>query len=245
MSADTIAALTGLAEEYHAIAHNLSNSATAGYKRLFGRYTGSGVTAKAGAGGETAGAEAAGSAPTASTGIDFSQGRLVRTGRTLDVALSGKGFFVVETDGGERYTRNGVFRANAEGQLVDGSGHTVAGEGGPVILPGSVSPTEIEIAADGRILAGGTAIGQLRVVEFEDPSVLTAQGAGAFVAPSDARPTAAENTTVQQGFQEASNVDAVTELVGLIKVTRLYQANIHTMASGKDRTRDLLRVARA
>ncbi len=242
MSTDTIAALTGLAEEYHAIAHNLSNAGTTGYKRVLGRYTGPGVMAGAGDAGATSGP---GSAPEVSTGIDFSQGRLVRTGRPLDVALSGKGFFVIETDQGERYTRNGVFRAGPQGQLVDGSGRTVAGEGGPVILPATVSPTEIQIAADGRILAGGTAVGQLRIVEFEDPSVLTSQGAGAFVGPEGAQPTPAENTTVQQGFQEASNVDAVTELVGLIKVSRLYQANIHTMASGKDRTKALLGVAMA
>ena len=241
MSAETIAALTGLADEYHAIAHNLSNASTTGYKRVLGRYTGPGALASTGGAATTGG----GSAVDVSTGIDFSQGRLVRTGRPLDVALSGKGFFVVETDRGERYTRNGVFRADPQGQLVDGSGRTVAGEGGPVILPATVSPTEIQIAADGRILAAGTAVGQLRIVEFEDPSVLTSEGSGAFVAPADARPTAAENTTAQQGFQEASNVDAVTELVGLIKVTRLYQANIHTMASGKDRTKALLGVAMA
>ncbi|MFO8012997.1 MAG: flagellar hook basal-body protein [Phycisphaerae bacterium] len=243
MSENTIAALSGLAEEYHAIAHNLANANTTGYKRLIGTYTGPG--ASAGTAGEAAAAGDTGPVPQASMGIDFSQGRIVHTGRRLDAALSGKGFFVIETDQGERYSRNGAFRADAQGQLVDGSGRTVAGEGGPIIIPGSVSPTEIAIDADGRLLAGGTAIGQLRIVEFEDASVLTPEGAGAFVAPDGARPAPAENTTVQQGFQEASNVDAVTELVGLIKVTRLYQANIHTMASGKDRTKDLLRVAMA
>jgi flagellar basal body rod protein FlgG len=244
VSEETIAALTGLANEYHAIAHNLANANTTGYKRLYGTYTAEGTGV--GTAGEPVGTTGGtGPAPHELTGIDFSQGRIVRTGRSLDVALSGKGFFVIETDRGERYSRNGVFRTNAQGQLVDGSNRTVAGEGGPIIIPGTVSPTEITIDADGRILAGETAVGQLRIVEFEDVSVLTPEGAGAFVAPDGARPAAAENTTVQQGFQEASNVDAVTELVGLIKVTRLYQANIHTMASGKDRTRNLLRVAMA
>jgi flagellar basal body rod protein FlgG len=241
VSENTIAALTGLADEYHAIAHNLANANTAGYKRLIGTFTDTGSAADetpAPAGGN-------GADPRVATGIDFSQGRLVRTGRSLDVALSGDGFFVIETDRGERYSRNGVFRTGPQGQLVDGLGRTVAGEGGPIILPGSVSPTEVHIAPDGRILAGGTAVGQLRIVEFEDPSVLTAEGSGAFVAPAAAQPAAAENTTVEQGFQEASNVDAVTELVGLIKVTRMYQANVHVMAGGKDRTKALLGVAMA
>jgi len=244
VSTDTIAALTGLSNEYHAIAHNLANTNTAGYKRLVGACTGSGASAGP-SGGADAGTGGATSAPEVTTGIDFSQGRLVHTGRSLDVALSGKGFFVVETDQGERYTRNGVFRTNAQGQLVDGSGRTVAGEGGPVIIPGTVSPMEVQVAPDGRILAAGSAIGSLRIVEFEDPSALKPAGAGVFVAPADARPATAENTTVQQGFQEASNVDAVTELVGLIKVTRLYQANIQVMANGKDRTKALLRIAMA
>ena len=243
MSTDTIAALTGLADEYHAIAHNLANANTTGYKRLVGTFTGGG--ASPGEAAESAAEDGAASVPQASTGIDFSQGRLVRTGRSLDAALSGKGFFVLETDRGERYTRNGVFRADAQGQLVDGSGRTVAGQGGPVTVPTSVSPMQVEIAPDGRILAGGTAIGQLRIVEFEDPAVLEPEGSGAFVAPADARPAPAENTTVQQGFQEASNVDAVTELVGLIQVTRLYQANVQVMANTGSRAKDLLRIAMA
>jgi len=243
MSTDTIAALTGLAEQYHAIAHNLANADTAGYKRLVGTYTGTGPMPAAS---DVANAMGGGApAPEAATGIDFSQGRLVRTGRSLDAALSGKGFFVLETDQGERYTRKGVFRANAQGQLVDGAGRTVAGEGGPVILPPSVSPMEVEMGPDGRILAAGMTIGTLRIVEFENPSVLEPAGSGLFTAPENARPAPAEDTTVQQGFQEASNVDAVTELVGLIKVTRLYQANVQVRAKGGDRAKDLLRIAMA
>jgi len=245
MSTDTISALTGLADEYYAIAHNLANANTTGYKRLVGTFTGGGASPGEAAESSSAATGEAASAPQASTGIDFSQGRLVRTGRSLDAALSGKGFFVLETDRGERYTRNGVFRADAQGQLVDGSGRTVAGEGGPVMIPTSVSPMQVVIAPDGRILAGGTAIGRLRIVEFEDPSVLEPEGSGAFVAPAGARPAPAENTTVQQGFQEASNVDAVTELVGLIQVTRLYQANVQVMADTGDRAKDLLRIAMA
>jgi flagellar basal-body rod protein FlgG len=103
--------------------------------------------------------------------------------------------------------------------------------------------TQVAIGPDGRVMAGGVPIGHLRVVEFEDPAVLEPDGYSAFVAPETARPDAAQATTVQQGFQEASNVDAVTELVGLIKVTRLYQANIQVMADSGSRGKDLLRLA--
>jgi len=234
VSTETVATLTG--------------ANTTGYKRLVGTFTrgvqasGGGAAAAVAGDGKTSGP----AAPKASTGIDFSQGRLVHTGRTLDAALAGKGFFVLETDQGERYTRNGVFRTGPNGQLVDGLGRTVAGQGGPITIPASVSPMTVQIGADGRIFAAGTMIGQLRIVEFEDPSVLEPTGSGAFAAPDGAGPPAdAQDTTVQQGFQEASNVDAVTELVGLIKVTRLYQANIQVMAEGGDRAKALLRIAMA
>ncbi len=246
MSTETVATLTALAEEYRAIAHNLANANTAGYKRLVGTLTQPTPAGEAGAVAPSAGQDQTPApAAEASTGIDFSQGRLVRTGRSLDAALAGKGFFVLETDQGERYGRNGVFRTNATGQLVDGLGRTVAGQGGPITVPASVSPMTVQISADGRVLADGTMVGRLRIVEFEDPSVLEPVGAGAFAAPDGAAPADAQDTTVQQGFQEASNVEAVTELVGLIKVTRLYQANVQVMAKGGDRAKALLRIAMA
>ena len=240
MSGETISALTGLGREYEAIAHNLANANTVGFKRRVGVFTQEPP--------KTGPAPAASSAlppTTATSAIDFSQGRLVQTGRSLDVALTGKGFLVLETAEGQRYTRNGVFRVNGRGQLVDAAGRTVAGEGGPLTIPASVSAMDVEIASDGRLQAGGTPIGALRIVEFEDPSVLRPEGMGAFVAQGSARPGPATATTVQQGFQEASNVDTVRELVGLIKVTRLYQANVQVMSSKSDRGKALMQVARA
>jgi len=244
VSSETISALTGLGHEYEAIAHNLANANTVGFKRKIGVFTQE--PPKVGVGADTsASSTSALPATKATSAIDFSQGRLVQTGRSLDVALSGKGFFVLETSEGERYTRNGVFRVNSRGQLVDASGRSVAGAGGPVVLPPSISQMAVEIGSDGRISAGGTPIGALRIVEFEDPSVLQPEGMGAFVAKGRARPGPAVETTAQQGFQEASNVDAVRELVALIKVTRLYQANVQVMASKSDRGKDLMRVAMA
>jgi len=242
VSSETISALTGLGREYEAIAHNLANANTVGFKRRVGVFTQE--PPKAGAA-PAAAAPSALPPTTATSAIDFSQGRLVQTGRSLDVALTGKGFFVLETAKGQRYTRNGVFRVNGRGQLVDAVGRTVAGEGGPIVIPPSVSVMDVEIASDGRLLAAGTPIGALRIVEFEDPSVLQPEGMGAFVARGGARPGPATGTTVQQGFQEASNVDTVRELVALIKVTRLYQANVQVMANKSERGKALMQVAMA
>jgi len=245
MSTDTTAMMAGLGEQYLALAHNLANVNTVGYKRRVSHYAAVAAT-PAGTGPAASALAGGGAGPgRASMATDFSQGRLVRTGRSLDLALSGKGFFVLETDQGERYTRNGVFRVNADGHLVDGQGRTVAGEGGPVTVPTSVSPMEVDVASDGRLLAAGAPIGRLRLVAFEDVSGLESEGFGAFAAPNGVQPTAATDTTVEQGFQEASNVDAVTELVGLIQVTRLYEANVQVLMQRKGTGQDLLRVAMA
>ncbi len=233
---DVAAALSALAHQYETIAHNLANANTAGFKRRLS------------AAGDSASEPAAtGTAPaTAGTDfVDFSQGRLVHTGRSLDVALSGKGFLVLETDQGERYTRNGTFQTNARGQLVDTQGRSVAGGGGPLMIPPTVSPMQVTIAADGRVLAAGAEIGKLRIVEFEDPTVLRPVGGSAFEAPETAGPSPATETTVHQRFQEGSNVEAVGELVALIQVTRLYEANVKIAQAASDRGEDLMRVAMA
>jgi len=241
MGTETTAVLAGLGEQYHTLAHNLANINTVGYKRRLSRYA-----AETAAGAETGAAGAKAPATLqSSTAIDFSQGRLVRTGRSLDLALSGKAFFVVETDRGERYTRNGVFRVGGDGHLVDSQGRPVAGEGGPITVPPSVSPMEVEVTAEGRVVAGGAPIGRLRLVAFEDPNALEAEGFSTLVPRDGSTPTPAAETTVQQGFQEASNVDAVTELVGLIQVTRLYEANVQLLSLRKDTGKALLGVAMA
>ncbi|MBE3069814.1 MAG: flagellar hook basal-body protein, partial [Planctomycetes bacterium] len=161
---DSSTALSALSREYLTIAHNLANANTAGYKRRIGVFA------------EISPTPGTGAAPAAGVQeqefLDLSQGRLVQTGRTLDVALQGPGFLVVETDHGERYTRSGVFRTDAQGRLVDAQQRAVAGEGGPITVPPTVSANAVEIAEDGRISAGGAQIGKLRIVEFDRPGDL-------------------------------------------------------------------------
>ena len=242
MTTDMAAALSALTRQYEAITHNLANANTVGYKRRLIVFTMlDGTTG----GTSAAGATATETSPTIvdSDFVDFSQGSLVHTGRSLDVALHGKGFLVMETAGGERYTRNGVFRTNAQGQLVDAQGRTVAGEGGPLTIPPSVSILQVQIGEDGRVLAAGTEIGKLRIVEFEDPKGLIPVGENVYEDPADSRPAAATDTTVHQGFQEGSNVKAVQELVALIQVARLYEANVKIVSASSELSKDLIRVA--
>lgn len=226
--------LEGLAEHYRVITQNLANVSTVGFKRA--------VTAVLQT--ET---DQAGEADLQTIGysaIDFTQGSLVKTDRPFDVAIQGsKGFFVIETTDGPLYTRNGIFSLDSSGQLVDMAGQTVAGESGPITVPSSVPATNVKIARDGRIFAEGAEIGRLKIVEFDDPTKLVQAGSTIFRAPEGIVPRAVDETTVAQGFQEASNVTAVQELVDLISLTRLYEATIKTVQAQDDRMKNILQVA--
>jgi len=180
---------------------------------------------------------------TAETSIDFSQGNLVRTDQPLDLALEGKGFFVVETPDGPVYTRAGTFHVNHLGRLVDAAGRGVAGEGGPITVPNTVGFTETSVSPEGRVYAAGADIGKLRMVTFEDESALSSVGEGNYQAPTSAAPQPATKATVHQGFREASNVNVVEALVGLITVTRLYEANIKAIASQDEQMKTILQAA--
>jgi flagellar basal body rod protein FlgG len=236
--AATASSLQALNEQYRAIAHNLANANTAGYKRRVTAFAQ--ALARQLAGGEPLG-ESDMVRPV--TGIDYSQAAMTVTGRTLDLALAGDGFFVLETPDGPRYTRSGVFVTDNQGRLTDLSGRTVAGEGGPLTIPSSVSVSDVHVAPDGGVFAGDQSIGRLRVVRFEDNATLEPVGDNVFAAGEGATPAAAEDTQVHQGAKEASNVNTVEALIGLITVTRLYEANLKSIATQDERTRQLLQVA--
>jgi flagellar hook-basal body protein len=90
--------------------------------------------------------------------IDFKPGLIAATGRDLDVAIDGRGFFVLETETGNRYTRNGSFTRRSDGTLVASTGEPVLGEGGSSIrLPNG----PIRIGEDGTITSGNTLVGRL------------------------------------------------------------------------------------
>jgi flagellar basal-body rod protein FlgG len=237
-----VATTQAIQEHYRLLTHNLANANTVGYKRRIG------VVAEAAAA-EAPAADSGGAGPATEivhrSHLDFSQGRLVHTGRSLDVALHGEGFLVLEGQSGELYTRNGILRTNAQGQLVDAEGRRILGQSGPIVVPGTVSVMDVRIGEDGKVLAAGRSIGKLRIVGFEDASVLDSVGDCAFRAPQTATPQPDSDTTVHQGFQEASNVKVVGELVDLIRVSRLYEANLRALRTEGKRNEAILKVAMA
>ncbi len=171
---------------------------------------------------------------------DFSQGPLQRTNAPLDIAIDGPGFFAIQTPNGERYTRAGNFHLNAQGQLVTNNGQPVLGTGGPIVL--EPTDTNIAIAADGTVsatdVAGQTGErGKLRLVTFANPTQLSAQGDGLWMAPQTIAPQAATGTTrAVQGALEKSNVSAVREMNRMLEVTRTY-TSISNMQQRTDELR--------
>jgi len=233
-SSITASSLDALTQVYQDITQNLANVSTVGFKRRLNelRLVQDG----------TEGSVLGGTIEVTSV-LDLSQGHFVHTGRRLDLALDGSGFFVIETPEGRLYTRNGQFNLNGDRQLVDFAGRTVAGSGGPIVLPERTSLQDFHVARDGSVWVKGTSIGKLQVVEFASVSDLIPLGNSNFRAAADVEPAPASRVTLRQGFTEAANVNIVEELVGLIQVTRLYEANFRMLQTLDEQMEQILNVA--
>ena len=165
--------------------------------------------------------------------------------RTVDLALSGKGFFRLETPAEPLYTRNGVFHLNENNQIVDGENRLVSGQSGPIIIPPTVDVSSLYVSPQGNLEAkNGLSLGSFRIVDFgEEENKLQSVGSSAFRAPANVTPTDATDVTVRQGFQEASNVQMVPELVGMITVARLYDANMKYISAKREAGESIMSVA--
>ncbi len=157
---------------------------------------------------------------------DSGQGAVEQTGNSLDVALDGTGYLVVQTDAGQRYTRNGSLQINPQGQLTTADGNLVLGTAGPITF--QQNDRDITISNTGTISVrqGNTLVdsqrGQLQIVNFAQPQQLQKEGANLLSAPQGVASAPDPKTTVRQGAIERSNVSAVTEMSHLISVTRTY-----------------------
>ncbi len=151
---------------------------------------------------------------------DVTPGPSVATGNPLDVAIVGEGYFMIETANGIRYTRNGSFRLDGDGQLVSAGGGAVLGEGDqPFFL--TADETAITISRDGTVSTENGAIGRLRLVTFENEQEMVKVGDSLFT--TEEPPLEATEAEVIQGMIEQSNVQAVLELTRMIEVSRAYQ----------------------
>ncbi|MCF4098813.1 flagellar basal-body rod protein FlgF [Maritalea mediterranea] len=162
---------------------------------------------------------------------DFSSGSITQTGNPLDVAIQGKGFFVIDTPGGERYTRNGSFQLNERGELVTSEGYNVLADGGFVTF--GPEETGITITAEGRVTSSAGDKGILRVAEFDNPQSLRREGDTMF---SGENPIYDNPSRFVQMAIERSNVSGVSEMTEMIRVTKAYES-----ISGMQQRQDELR----
>lgn len=155
------------------------------------------------------------------TQTNFGNGNLRSTGNPLDVAINGDGFFVVETEDGMRYTRNGRFQLNGEGMLTTGEGHLVQGDrGGIRIEDGTVS-----IDASGNISVDGQVLDRLQVVAIDQPKMLQKAGDTLFAPPpGGSQQVTVPSPNIQQGALEMSNVNAIHTMTAMIETQRAFEA---------------------
>ena len=156
-------------------------------------------------------------------GRNFSQGLLEPTGRPLDLAIEGEGFFVLETPAGERFTRAGRFTLAGQGARVAGDGARVMDEAGQAIV---VDPAAgpVQISASGEVAQAGAVLARLAVVRFEALNLLEKTGANRFAATAGAEPEPMAEPVVRQGFSEGSNVRAILEITRMLEVSRAYSS---------------------
>ena len=150
--------------------------------------------------------------------VDFRTGTLQPTGRELDVAINGPGFFVLNTPQGPRYTRNGHFVRATDGTLTASDGSTIEGDGGPIKL----GQGDTRVQDNGTVLTNGLPVGRLQVVTFDDNDALMHQGAR-FQAPEGVTPSPA-TALVRGGVLEQSNVSVFERLAQLTEVTREFES---------------------
>jgi flagellar basal-body rod protein FlgF len=167
---------------------------------------------------------------------DLSEGRLDTTGAPFDIAIHGKGYFVVQTPNGERYTRNGHFALDDGGQIVTSNGDAVQGDGGPITI--TPDDGDIHIAADGTVSGKNGQIGRLRVVDFANPRLLNKEGASLYTTTQ--APVNADAFQLQAGMLEASNVSPVIEISHMIEVMRAYQATATLTQTQEDLMRQAI-----
>lgn len=218
------------------IANNLANASTPGFKRESARFEE--YISQVRPAEDQTGMQSVSFVKDAGIFRDLSQGELSHTGARLDVALNGNGYFMVQTPAGMRYTRDGHFSLDANGQLVTSEGFPVQGDGGPITI--TPDDGDINIGTDGTVssVLNGNAnqIGKLQVVDFADDTALTKEGSNLYSTTQLANPATA---SVQQGMLEGSNVQPVIEITRMIDVTRAYQMTA-TLSSSQE---DLLRKA--
>jgi flagellar basal-body rod protein FlgG len=204
-----------------AVSNDIANVNTTGYKPVRVAFRDL-VYDPAGRGALNAAVRTGAGAAATQAGRAWQPGPLQDTGRPLDLALSGDGFFEVRrADGTQALTRAGAFDVDARGRLVTATGDRVE----PAItIPRGTDPAGVHVAPDGTVTAGGRRLGRLSLVTVPAPDALQPAGDSLFVATAaSGRPAPARGTTVIQGSLEGSGVDMGEAMVGMMEAQRSFE----------------------
>jgi flagellar basal-body rod protein FlgF len=227
-------AMTGAKETLRAQtanSHNLANASTTGFRADMSAFqsravVGSGYASRV-------------YATNGTTGWDSTVGAQVSTGRDLDIAIQGDGFIAVQgRDGREAYTRAGDLRVDPNGQLLNGAGLPVLGDGGPISVPPN---TSLSIAADGTIsivpLGQGpettASIGRIKLVTA--PNEQLDRGEDGLFRMRDGTDLPADaNIRVGSGALESSNVNAADAMVNMIELARNFELQVKAIRTAEE-----------
>ena len=217
-----------LTQRQEALTNNLANASTTGFRADMMTFRSVPVNAESAASTRVFSMEA-------TAGFNVQQGPVSTTGRSLDVAIRGEGWFVVQTpDGSEAMTRNGSFQLGADGTLQTANGLPVLSDGGPITLPPNA---EVLIGADGTITArqGNQAplqVGKLKLAN-PDPATLTKGGDGMVRTTNGDPPTDDPLVRVADGALEGSNVNVVESMVGMIALARQFEMQMRLLSNAE------------
>lgn len=234
-------AMTGASQTLNrqaAVAHNLANVSTAGYRAEEHRLRAVQVQSHAAQPGLSTRAFVV----DASTHTDFTPGSQIYTGRDFDMAVQGAGWIAVQApDGGEAYTRNGNFELSVNGVLQTRSGLPVQGDGGPISIPPEV---KVSIGVDGTVSvvpesgAQNTVnvVGRIKLVNPPEAEMIRGED-GLFRLRNGGPAPVDEQARIAAGYTEGSNVNAAEQMVTMISLARQFemQMKMLTTADTNDR----------
>jgi flagellar basal-body rod protein FlgF len=234
----TISAASGIKARMEALdmlANNIANASTSGFK--LDRESYNVYFASDGEAGEEPSTSPSASPLVEKNWTDFSQGNLVPTGNGLDLALEGRGFFVVDGPNGPLFTRNGAFRMTRSGVLETAEGHAVrvtTPDGKPYkldpLLPVQISP-------DGSIAQGSASIGRIATADFDSPGSLSKTGRSYFQVRNPVSQLALAPAGIRQGSLESANVVPSESAVRLVSVMRQFETLQKAMSIGVEMSR--------
>ncbi len=238
-------AMTGATQTMRAqteVSHNLANASTAGFKASIAAFKsvpvlGDGMPTRI-------------NAVSQGLGSDFTPGLMMSTGRELDVAVQGSGWFAVQApDGGEAYTRAGDLRIEESGLLTTANGHPVLGEAGPITVP---PYAKLDIGSDGSVVvvpqgqsaATVAAVGKLKLVN-PDVSTLEADGTNLMRLRDGGTADADPAVRVAGGMLESSNVNPSEMLVKMISLSRQFELQVQGIRNADQNAQAATRLLQA